>query len=270
MAFVTGGNAAKEKLANGGTVFGTWVQMASPSVANVIAHSGLDFVTIDMEHGPAGFETGEAMLYAIEAGGSVPMIRLGESSPPTILRALEIGCRSILVAHVQSGEEADGIVRAMLYHPLGDRGLAPFTRVHDYASSDLQARLDRANDAQLAGVLVEDEEGLRNLDDILAVDRLDLVYLGIFDLSQSLGLAGQVDHPEVLAAVADAVVRIEAAGKAAGAVCRDVPHLEWLLDTGFRYISYLCDTAVLANAFRSLRSEFDRLAMAVPAGRSAR
>jgi 4-hydroxy-2-oxoheptanedioate aldolase len=254
------GNPVKEKLGNGGTVIGTWVQMASPSVANVIAHCGLDFVTVDMEHGPAGFETCEAMLYAIEAGGSEPMVRLGEGSPPTILRALEIGCRSVLVAHVRSGEEADGIVRAMLYHPLGDRGLAPFTRVHDYASEDLQQRLDRANDAQLAGVMVEDKEGLSNLDAILAVERLDLVYLGIFDLSQSLGLAGQVDHPDVMAAVSDAVARIEAAEKTAGAVCRDVAHLEWLLGTGFRYISYLCDTALLASAFRTVRAEFDRAA----------
>ena len=253
-------NPVKEMLGNGGTVIGTWVQMASPSVANVIAHSGLDFVTIDMEHGPASFETCEAMLYAIEAGGSTPMIRLGEGSSPTILRALEIGCRSILVAHVRSGEEAGEIVRAMLYHPLGDRGLAPFTRVHDYTSTDLQQRLDRANDAQLAGVLVEDGEGLRNLDDILAIDRLDLVYLGMFDLSQSLGLAGQVDHPDVIAAVTEAVARIEATGKAAGAVCRDVPHLEWLLGAGFRYISYLCDTALLAGAFRTVRAEFDRVA----------
>ena len=262
MRAVSSLNPVKDRLGNGGTVIGTWVQMASPGVANVIAHTGMDFVTIDMEHGPASFGTAETMLYAIEAGGSVPMIRLGEGSAPTILRALDIGCRSVLVAHVRSGDEAESIVRAMLYHPLGDRGLAPFTRVHDYASSDLQERLDLANDAQLAGVLVEDQEGLRNLDDILAVERLDLVYLGIYDLSQALGLAGQVDHPEVTGAVSDAVERIEAAGKAAGAVCRDAAHMEWLLGVGFRYVSYLCDTAILADAFRAIRADFDRLATA--------
>lgn len=252
-------NQVKARLREGRSVFGTWTQCASPTVANVLASSGMDFVTIDMEHGPASFETAEAMLYAAEAGGSTGMVRLGEGSGPTILRALDIGCQGILVAHVRSGEEANGIVRAMKYHPDGTRGIAPFTRIHDYSSEALPEKLAQANEQQLTGVLVEDIEGLRNLDDILGVAGLDLVYIGIYDLSQALGKAGQLDDPQVLEEVGAAVERIEASGRAAGAVARDRDHLEWLLDAGFRYISYLVDTAILSRGFRDARSWFEEL-----------
>lgn len=253
-------NRVKERLEAGGVVFGTWLQSASPTVANILAHSGMDFVTVDMEHGPASFSEAEAIMYAVEAGGSTPMIRLGEGSPPTVLRACDTGCQSILVAHVQTAAQAESIVRAMRFFPEGERGMAPFTRMHDWSSENLAQKLAEANRWQLAGILVEDREGLENLDDMLAIAGLDLVYLGIYDISQVLGFPGQVDHPAVLEAVASAVRRIDAAGKVAGAVARDADHLRWLLETGFRYISYLCDTALISQRARAVRMEFEEIA----------
>jgi 4-hydroxy-2-oxoheptanedioate aldolase len=252
-------NRIKETLAEGGVAFGTWLQIASPTVANILARSGMDFVTIDMEHGPHSFSEAESILYAIEAGGASPMIRLGQGDAPTILRACDIGCQSILVARCQSGEQAETIVRAMHFQPRGDRGLAPFTRIHDWSSEDLDAKLASANEEQLAGVLIEDSEGLTRLDDIVAVPNLDLVYVGIYDLSQVLGLSGQLEHPTVLDTVADVARRINAGGKTAGAVCRDREHAEWLLANGFRYLSYLSDTFFVQSAASRARSELDSL-----------
>ena len=252
-------NRVKERLEAGETVFGTWLQTASPTVANILAHSGMDFVTVDMEHGPASFSEAEAIMYAVEAGGSTPMIRLGDGSAPNILKACDVGCQGILVAHVQSAEEATGIVRAMRFLPDGERGMAPFTRLHDWSSESLAQKLVAANRWQLAGVLVEDRVGLENLDDMLTVDGLDLVYLGVYDLSQAIGFPGQVDHPAVLETVSSAVKRINDAGKAAGAVARDSDHLRWLLRTGFRYISYLCDTALIAQRARAVRTDFEEV-----------
>ncbi|MFL5887416.1 MAG: HpcH/HpaI aldolase family protein [Thermoleophilaceae bacterium] len=235
------------------------MQSASPAVANVLAHSGMDFVTIDMEHGPASFETAESILYAIEAGGSTPMIRLGEGSAPTILRALDIGCQGILVAHVSTPEEALAISRATHYHPEGDRGLAPFTRLHDYSGDDLPQKLAEANEQMLTGILIEDELGHRNLEGILETPGLDLVYLGIYDLSQVLGVAGDVMNPKVVETVRAAVEQIEAKGMAAGAVCRDREHARFLLECGFRYLSYLVDTAILRDGFASARDWYEQL-----------
>lgn len=249
-------NRIKQQLEAGEVVFGTWLQTTSATVANVLAHAGMDFVTIDMEHGPASFSDAEGIVYAIEAGGSTPMIRLGDGSAPTVLKACDLGVQSILVAHVQTAAVAKGVVSAMRFAPDGERGMAPFTRLHDYSSADLAEKLRAANRWQLAGVLVEDTLGLTNLGRILEVDGLDLVYLGIFDLSQALGRPGQLDHPDVVKAVTDAVSDINAAGRVAGAVCRDREHLRWLLATGFRYISYLCDTAILSEAARAIVSDY--------------
>jgi 4-hydroxy-2-oxoheptanedioate aldolase len=250
-------NRVKDRLEAGETVFGTWLQTASATVANILAHSGMDFVTVDMEHGPASFSEAEAIMYAVEAGGSTPMIRLGDGSAPNVLKACDVGCQGILVAHVQTADEAAGIVRAMRFSPEGERGMAPFTRLHGWSSDDLAQKLADANRWQLAGVLVEDQVGLENLDEMLALDGLDLIYLGIYDISQAVGYPGQVDHPTVLATVTSAVERINSAGKVAGAVARDADHLSWLLKTGFRYISYLCDTALIAQRARAVRADFD-------------
>jgi 4-hydroxy-2-oxoheptanedioate aldolase len=256
-------NRVKERLEAGETVFGTWLQSASPTVANILAHAGMDFVTVDMEHGPASFSEAETIMYAVEAGGSTPMIRLGDGSAPTILRACDVGCQSILVAHVQTPAEAEGIVRSMRFFPDGERGMAPFTRLHDWSTEALAQKLTDANRWQMAGVLVEDAVGLENLDDILATPGLDLVYLGIYDISQAMGFPGQVDHPVVLETVTAAVDRINAMGKVAGAVSRDGDHLRWLLKTGFRYISYLCDTALIAQHARAVRADFEEIAREV-------
>jgi 4-hydroxy-2-oxoheptanedioate aldolase len=252
-------NRVKERLEAGETVFGTWLQTASPTVANILAHSGMDFVTVDMEHGPASFSEAESIMYAVEAGGSTPMIRLGDGSAPNVLKACDVGCQSILVAQVQTANEAAGIVRAMRFYPDGERGMAPFTRLHGWSAEHLTQKLADANRRQLAGILVEDRVGLQNLDDILATDGLDLVYLGIYDISQAVGLPGEVDHPDVLETVSSAVGRITDAGKTAGAVARDADHLRWLLKTGFRYISFLCDTALIAQRARAVRTDFEEI-----------
>jgi len=246
----------KERLDSGGVAFGTWLQTASLTMANVLAHSGMDFVTVDMEHGPASFSEAEAIMYAVEAGGSTPMIRLGEGTAPTILKACDTGCQGILVAHVQTAREADEIVRAMRFHPEGTRGMAPFTRLHDYSGENLAQKLADANAQQLAGILVEDRSGLDELGAILDVPGLDLVYLGIYDISQTLGVAGQLNDPKVLDTVTRAARQINDAGKVAAAVARDADHLRWLLDTGFRYISYLCDTALLVRSARGAVAEY--------------
>jgi 4-hydroxy-2-oxoheptanedioate aldolase len=252
-------NRVKERLEADEVVFGTWLQTSSPTVANILARSGMDFVTVDMEHGPASFSEAESIMYAIEAGGSTPMIRLGDGSAPNVLKACDIGCQGILVAHVQSADQAAGIVNSMRFLPDGERGMAPFTRLHDWSSENLAQKLAEANRWQLAGILVEDKIGLQSLDDIVTVEGLDLIYLGIYDISQAIGFPGQVDHPAVLNTVSSAVRRINDSGKAAGAVARDSDHLKWLLETGFRYISYLCDTALVSQRARAVRASFEEI-----------
>lgn len=254
---MTRDNPIKAKLAAGGRVFGTWSMLSSPAVVNVIAHAGLDFVIIDLEHAPTSLETAEAQLYTAEATGSEPIVRLPDAHEPTILKVLDSGAQSILVAQVETAAEAARVVAAALYAPDGERGLSPFTRLHGYSDEDVPAKLRRTNEEMFVGVLVEGPEGLANLDAIAATPGLDMVYLGVYDLSATLGVPGELEHPKVLEVVRDCVGRIEAHGVAAGSVARSRDYLGVLVGAGFRFISYRVDSAILRDGFETARRWYE-------------
>lgn len=252
-------NHLKEKLKAGERVFGTWSMLASPSVMNVIGTAGLDFVIVDMEHGPMAFETAERQLYFTEVTGCSPIIRISDASESNILHALEIGAQSIIVSHVSTSEEAERIVRSVKYAPQGDRGLSPFTRNHGYSDRDIGKKLRYANEQTFVGVLVEGKEGLNNIEKICQVENLDMVYLGIYDLSQSLGVQGEVRNPEVIKVVRECVKIITSKGLVAGSVAMDRDYLKLLIESGFRFISYRLDCAILLEGFETAREWYKEL-----------
>jgi 4-hydroxy-2-oxoheptanedioate aldolase len=256
---VTRDNPIKAKLGSGGRAFGTWSMLSSAAVVNVIGEAGVDFVIIDLEHAPTSFETAEAEIYAAEAGGTTPIVRLGESSERAILRALEIGTQCLMVSHVGDAAEATRVVSAAKYPPEGTRGLSPFTRHHGYSDADMAPKLKHANEHLFVGVLVEGPDALANLDAIAATPGLDLVYLGVYDLSATLGVPGELDHPEVVETVRECVARIEAHGAAAGSVARDPAYLQLLVEAGFRFISYRVDCAILRDGLEAARLRYEEL-----------
>lgn len=252
-------NRVKRELAGGGRVFGTWSNLSSPTAANVAAHGGVDFVILDLEHGPTGLETVEHQVYAAEAGGATAIVRLGEVDAAAILRVLDLGAQSLLVSHVATPAEAAAVVSAARYAPDGDRGLSPFTRHHGYSDEGLPEKLRQANEETFVGVLVEGEEGLNNLAAIAATPGLDLVYLGVYDLSQVVGAPGDLRHPRVVEAVRDAVATVEAAGPAVGSVAPDREYLELLATAGVRFLSYRVDSAILRDGLRTARQWYEEL-----------
>lgn len=249
----------KEKLLAGERAFGVWSMIASPVVANVLATGGADFVIVDLEHGPMNLETVEAELYAIESCGSSPVVRMRNAPDTEILNVLEIGTRSLMMSHVSSAEEAARIAAACRYPPEGTRGLSPFTRVHGYSEQRLPEKLADANREMLTGVLVEGESGIREIAGIAATPGVDLVYLGVYDLSMAAGVPGQVDHPDVLDLMRTSVRVIEEAGAVAGSVARDLDYMRLLADAGFRFISYRNDATLLRDAVHQARVAFDRI-----------
>lgn len=252
-------NLMKKKLVSGGSVFGTWSMFSSPSVMNVIGTAGLDFAIIDMEHGPTSFETAENQIYATESAGCTPIIRLGDGSDQNILRALEVGAQAIMVPHVATVEEAKRIVEASKYPPEGSRGLSPFTRAHGYSDVDMQQKLCSANEQMFVGVLIEGEDGMRNLPQIAKVPGLDLIYLGLYDLSQAMGFAGQLEHPNLLKILREFIQVIEEAGVIAGSVARDKAYLKILCESGFRFLAYRVDCAILREGFETARQWYDEM-----------
>lgn len=253
-------NTLKSKLKEGKTVFGTWSMSGSTTVINVIGNIGLDFIIFDMEHGAMSFETVENMVRAAECTGAQPIIRVPDSSESNILRALETGSRGIMVPHVSTAKQAEKIVSACKYAPEGTRGLSPYTRNHNFTHENLAASMKQNNEDIFVGVLVEGEEGIANLESISSVKGLDLIYTGIYDLSQSIGLPGELNHPKVLEIQRKCVSIVKEKGLAAGSFAKDEDYIKILLENSFQFIAYSVDAFVLKKAYLSVINNYKDIA----------
>lgn len=250
-------NKLKTKLYNNEFVFGTWCSLSSPNAVNAICLSGLDFCVLDIEHGSANFETLENMVRAAEVSNCSPIIRSWDAYQPNLLRCLETGVKSILVPNVNSAEQTLKIVESCKYYPLGSRGLSPYTRCHNYSDNELEIKLKKANEDILIGILVEGKDGLENLEEISSVEGLDLIYLGLFDICQSLGLPGQLENPKVLNKLSEYKSIIERNGKIPGCMSATIDYAKTLKKIGYNFIAYLNDAAALNSFFSNSLSKFN-------------
>ncbi len=235
----------KDKLHDGKSVIGTWSTIPSPSVVEVIAQAGFDFIIIDMEHGPMSFETAENMVRAAETKGCTPLVRVSANLDWQILRALEIGAHGVVVPQVTSPKEAERAIKAIKYYPRGERGFSPFTRAGGYTNQDTNKLAAKANKKTLSVLLVEGIQGIAELDSILKVPDIDVIYLGTYDLSQSAGHPGQPNHPDVLAYIKSCVGKIKKHSVAPGILIQDQVELKRAQDLGIQFLAYLADCAIL-------------------------
>lgn len=243
-------NSLKQKLKSKETMLGTWSVLPSSSVANVLGAASLDFVIIDMEHGPCSFEKAEEMIRALEGENCTPLIRVPENNESYILRALDIGSHGVLVPQINDKLAAKKAVEAVKYAPLGSRGFSPFTRAGGYSKDKLDKRTVIENDATMVGLLVEGVQGINNLDAIMEVSNIDILYIGTFDLSQSVGLPGQVQHPKVISLLKDCVEKINAKGITAGCLATSFEEAVRWKEMNIKFIPYLVDCTVLYHAFK--------------------
>jgi len=248
----------KLRMQEGESVFGTWCMLPSSFVIDVITRTGVDFVVIDMEHGTMSFETAEEMVRAAQLQNCQPIIRVGDDQENTILHALETGCMAVMVPHVSSVESAEKIVEAARYAPLGKRGLSPYTRCHGYTHDNLAESLQRHADDTLVGILVEGKQGIDNLSEIAKVDGIDLIYLGMYDISQSVGLPGQLEHPDVMNQLDNCLQIILESGKLAGTFSRDIEACRTFKDMGFTFVAYLADSYALTSFYNDAVAEYQK------------
>ncbi|MGB6103354.1 MAG: aldolase/citrate lyase family protein [Pusillimonas sp.] len=197
-------NHILRKRAAGETPLGLVVQTGSAEVVEMAAAAGLDFIVIDCEHGSGGFDKTIEMLRAADAGDITPLVRLPDHTPHHILRMLDAGAMGIVAPNVNTGAQAEAIVAAAKYR-IGDgggrRGSCPSTRANWHLAQDWESFARWSNEQTLVWVIVEDSEGVANIDEIAAVPGLSAIVPGPFDLAQAMGHGGAVDHPEVRAAL---------------------------------------------------------------------
>jgi 2-dehydro-3-deoxyglucarate aldolase len=237
-------NTLKTKLQKGERVIGTFVGLGHPDVTEILSRLGFDWILLDGEHSPLGFETMQQMIQAMNGTDCIPIVRPQWNDPVQIKRILDIGAYGVLIPWVNSKKEAEDAVRACKYPPEGIRGFGP--RRAGMFDPDYYKT---ANEELLVAVQIETEEALKNLDEILSVPGIDACYIGPWDLSVSLGFGIPPiwDEPKYLAAfdrVLEAAKRHE---KPAG-MFATIDNIEWALGKGFKFNTVDCDDHLLIRA----------------------
>jgi len=253
-------NLLKQKLQNGKAVLGTWNTLGSPLVTEVLSQSGLDFQIIDLEHGPFNLDQIHLQVSACESNNTcTPLVRVPANEEWMVLQSLDQGAHGVVVPHISNRVAAQKLVSSMKYYPLGERGCTPFSKAGGFTNKSTDSYVELANNSTISVVIIESMEGLKNLDEVVAVDGVDIVYFGAYDLSQVLGHPGEVRHPEVVSAIEKGVKTVSSAGKwAGGFVPQSHDDIKWLLDMGMRFITYQVDSNILHSHMNDISEWFNK------------
>jgi 4-hydroxy-2-oxoheptanedioate aldolase len=241
-------NRLKSALNSGEVQIGLWLNSGSALVSEIAGATGFDWCLIDAEHAPYDPAGIADQLRALALGGTSAVVRVPVGEAWIIKQVLDLGAQTILVPMVDTGEQAAEVVRATRYAPEGMRGLGAgvarvsgFGRIGDYATT--------ANSAIGVIVQAETRRAITNLDDILAVEGVDCVFIGPSDLSADMGYPGNPGAAEVVETIADAVKRIRAAGKSAGIIHYDTGNFAYYRDLGVNFLGVGADVALMRIGF---------------------
>src|SRR5262245_28476547 len=245
----------RQRLRDGPTMFGTWVNTPAPDIVETLGDAGFDCVFLDLEHGEYGTEALPDLLRAARAAGCYGVVRTSHVSAREVGAALDAGADAVLAPGVSSAAEAATVVSAAHYPPVGSRGAAPMTRAARYGTTPFMSYRDRSEAEVVVGAQIEGPAGLAAVDEILAVAHLGLAFIGPFDLSQHLGVPGETSHPSVVEAMRDIVARADAAGVVTGTWAPTAAAARLWIDAGIRLVTVASSTALFTTAAIALIAE---------------
>lgn len=244
-------NLTKRKMLAGGTAYGPFIGIPSPTLVELCAFAGFDYVVIDCEHSPIDFRECEDMIRAAELVGVTPIVRVPGHDPKKILRYLDIGAQGIMAPNVISAEQAIVIADASLYAPLGKRGLGPARSAGYGLSMPSSEYAPLQNQETLVIAQLENVAALDNLDDLVQVPGIDAFMLGTSDLSASMGFPGERMRPEVQEVKERFVTAVLAAGRILGDTAENAENAARMHARGYRMLD--CGfTQIWATASRAL------------------
>ena len=245
-------NPVKARIAAGGQAFGAMVfEFFTPGLPQLCVNADAEFALFDMEHTGLGFETLKTQCALCRGLRIVPMARVPRSEYHFIARALDVGALGVMVPMVGTADEAAHIVSCARYPPQGRRGAAFGFAHDDYQGGNVPEKIAALHARTLLIAQIETVEGLRNVEAIAAVPGIDVLWLGHFDLTNSMGIPGAFDHPDYVAAVARIVAACEQAGKVAAFLATDERSARDAVARGFRMFAYGIDQLMLQEALRA-------------------
>ena len=244
-------NPVKQKVQQGNTSIGTFMfEFNTTGVSRIAAGAGAEFAIFDMEHTGWSIESIRMLIATTGSTEMIPYVRVPATEYHFIARALDIGAMGLMVPMVESAEQAKKIVVSAKYPPVGRRG-AGFGLAHDdYSGGDIIEKITTANSQTHLIAQIETTAGVNRANEIAAVEGIDVLWVGHFDLTNSLGIPGQFDHPLFKEALTTVLTACQQHHKVAGFMPGDVAQGKSILDLGFRMIAYGGDLWLYQNALR--------------------
>jgi len=239
----------RKKLNNGGVSVGSWMQIPHSSIAEIMGQSNYDWVAVDMEHGAISVHQLPDLFRALELGNTLPLVRLAHGHSKDCKQALDAGAGGVIVPMIKNADQLRKVRDATRWPPSGNRGVA-FSRANLFGKN-FNEYIKEAKQPLLIA-MIEHIDAINELDDILKVDGLDAILIGPYDLSASMNLTAQFDHPEFAKAIRDIKSKSESANIPCGihVVSPSVDDLKEKIDDNYRFIAYSIDSVILTNFLR--------------------
>ena len=248
----------KKKLAEGEVCYGHWSFLPYPEIINIVGLSGFDFVVIDMEHSFVSFENLPNLLNAAAASNITALVRIPSKNTSNILRTLDTGAYGIVIPHCESIEQIKKITKDSKYFPIGSRGMAKSTKSGGFTNKDFQKYMVEENNNLINVACLESKKSIENLDQILQFEEIDVFYIGIYDLSASLGHPGETENPIVLNSLEGMVKRIKSFGKSAGTYTDNDIQAKRMKNMGINFLTCQADGCLIRESYEKLLSNIKK------------
>ena len=231
-------------------LIGSWITLAHPAIAEIMAKSGFDWLAVDLEHSVITIREAEELIRVIDLAGVVPLVRLTSNNPDQIKRVMDAGAHGIIVPMVNSARDAKNAVEAVKYPSMGKRGIG-LARAQGYGTQ-FQEYLDWEKTGSIVIVQVEHIDAVNSLEEIFSIDGVDGYIIGPYDLTSSIGIPGQFEHPDFLSAMEKIHLVASKLNMTGGihVIEPEPDQLKQRVEEGFRFIAYSLDVKMLDVASR--------------------
>jgi 4-hydroxy-2-oxoheptanedioate aldolase len=247
----------KQRLLNGETLNGCWLNLGSAVTAEIVGLSGFDWVLIDLEHGAGSESTTLSQIQALDNTPAGVIVRAESTEPQRIHRVLDMGAEGVMCPKVRNAEEALKVVKGLHYPPFGNRGVAKMVRATQFAQN-FNDYYQKSRDQILGVVQIETIEVLSHLDEVAAIDGVDVLFIGPADLSMELGIFGQFDHPTFVEALNKIVAAAKKANKAVGILFFNPDDYQRYHDLGIRFLACGADATFVAEGARTMAGKMSK------------
>jgi len=239
-------NNLKERIRQGEAVHGCWINLGSLVSAEIIGQAGFDWVLIDLEHGAGNEVIMYNQLQVLSGSASTPIVRIDDTTRPNVQHILDAGAMGIMFPQIQTPEQADLAARMMYYPPRGIRGMAKMVRATGFGHK-ADAYINSLEKNIIGVIQIETKSSINHIDDIAAIDGVDVLFVGPNDLSLALGVFGQLDHPLYQQAIKEVARAAKKYNKAAGVLLMDGKEYEMYFQLGYRFLACGADGSFVAK-----------------------